>query len=254
MNTEELLSQVEKVKISIVMQVNLSDYPGARADAVNKFRRAVNSFKNQIYKNAELIIVADGCNRAHQIYSREYSEETSIKFLYIDRTGTPKMYEETPDGKYYRGFPRRAGVGIATGDLITYMDSDDFLLPQFTMTLMLMYNSSPESDWWINSTWYDNEAANWEDSSQLFKTDHSNDISIEGLSSRWTQTRVKPGMGVLSPWLFMHKASCTTKWRDTIGGSEDSDFNRRLRQEYPVGMAFERPIYVRCHYSEKWDV
>lgn len=254
MNTEELLSQVDKVKVSIVMQVNLSDYPGSRTDAVNKFRRAVNSFKNQIYKNAELIIVSDGCNRAHQIYSREFSGDASIKFLFIDRKDTPKMYEETPDGKYYRGFPRRAGVGIATGALITYMDSDDFLLPQFTMNQMLTYNASPDSDWWINTKWYDNEAADWKDGQELFTTDHTTDKEIEGLSGKWTVTQVKPGMAVMSPWLFMHKAECTTKWRDTIGGSEDSDFNRRLRQEYPNGNVFERPVYVRCHYRDLWDI
>ena len=65
---EEILEGVDKVKVSIVMQSNLTNYPGSREDAVNKFRRAVESFKNQIYKYAELIIVADGCVKTQQIY------------------------------------------------------------------------------------------------------------------------------------------------------------------------------------------
>jgi hypothetical protein len=165
------------------------------------------------------------------------------------------MYESDSDGhKYYRGFPRRVGVGAATGELVTYMDSDDFLLPEFTFTLVLMYNINPEMKWWINSKWYDNEAANWEDSQEILASDHSEDREIEGLHGRWTVTAVKPGMAVMAPWLLMHKADCNVKWRDTIGTSEDSDFNRRLRAEYKDGMVFDRPIYARCHYRDQWDL
>lgn len=236
------------------MQSYLGDYPGSRIDPINKFRRAVKSFQNQIYKNCELIIVADGCTKTQQIYTREFRNDPSIKFIFVDKD-TPNMYELNEDGqKYYRGFPRRVGVGAATGSLITYMDSDDFLKPEFTMTLLLMYNINTELDWWINTAWYDNENAQWEDSNEIFGSEHHEDIEIEGLSGKWTKTKVKPGMAVLSPWLLMHKSTCTTKWRDVIGTSEDSDFNRRLRQKYKDGMAYERPIYVRCHYRDIWDV
>jgi len=249
-----MMESIDKPKISIIMQTYLGEYPGSRVDSVNKFRRAVKSFQNQIYKNCELIIVADGCTKTQQIYSREFKNDPSIKFIYVDKDA-PNMYEENQDGqKYYRGFPRRVGVGSATGSLITYMDSDDFLLPEFTITLLLTYNIDTEMSWWINTQWYDNENATWQDSVELYTTDNSNDIEVEGLPSKWTVTRVKPGMAVLSPWLFMHKAECTTKWRDTIGGSEDVDFNKRLREEYKRGMVLERPIYVRCHYSNLWDI
>lgn len=251
----EIMESIEKPKISIIMQSYLGDYPGSRTDAVNKFRRAVKSFQNQLYKNCELIIVSDGCSKTHQIYSREFKNDPSIKFILVDKKDTPNMYEIDNEGrKYYRGFPRRVGVGAATGELITYMDSDDFLLPEFTMTLLLMYNVKPEVHWWINTKWYDNEAAYWEDSNQLFGSDHAEDREIEGLNGKWTVTSVKPGMAVMSPWLLMHKADCTTKWRDIIGTSEDSDFNRRLRDTYKDGIAFDRPIYVRCHYRDLWDL
>lgn len=253
MNIEELLSQVEKVKISIIMQVSLANYPGSRTDAVNKYRRAIKSFQAQMYENTELIIVSDGCARAHQIYAREFKQDPSIKFMLLDKNGAKDMYEDTENGKYYRGFPRRAGVGIATGSLITYMDSDDYLMPEFAMTLMLMYNAAPDKDWYINTSWYDNDIHSWDDNETMENTDHSAAIEIDGLASRWTPTQVKEGYAVLSPWLFMHKATCTTKWRDTIGSSEDSDFNRRLRESYPNGYSYAKPIYVRCHYRDIWD-
>lgn len=251
----KLIENINKPKISIVMQSYLGDYPGSRTDSVGKFKRAVNSFQNQIYKNCELIIVSDGCTKTHEVYDSEFKNDPSIKFIFVDKD-SPSMYEVNEEGhKYYRGFPRRVGVGAATGSLIVYMDSDDFLLPEFTLTLLLVYNENTELSWWINSEWYDNDAASWEDNENLFATDHANDIHVEGLNGKWTKTRVKPGMGVLSTSLLMHKAECTTKWRDTIGSvSEDTDFNRRLRKDYPKGIVFNRAIYVRCHYSGLWDV
>lgn len=251
----QIMESIEKPKISIVMQSYLGDYPGSRIDAVNKFRRAVKSFQNQLYKNCELIIVSDGCSKTHQIYTREFKNDPSIKFILVDKKDTLNMYQLNEDGqKYYRGFPRRVGVGAATGELITYMDSDDFLLPEFTFTLVLMYNINTEMKWWINSKWYDNEAANWEDSQEILASNHIEDREIEGLSGKWTVTSVKPGMAVMAPWLLMHKSDCNVKWRDTIGTSEDSDFNKRLRTEYKDGMVFDRPIYVRCHYRDLWDL
>lgn len=249
-----IMESIDKPKISIIMQTYLGDYPGSRADSINKFRRAVRSFQNQIYKNCELIIVADGCTKTQQIYSREFKADPTVKFIFVDKD-TPNMYEENQDGhKYYRGFPRRVGVGAATGSLITYMDSDDFLLPEFTFTLVLMYNINTDMKWWINTKWYDNEAADWKDGQELFETDHTTDREIEGLSGKWTVTQVKPGMAVMASWLLMHSADCTTKWRDTIGVSEDVDFNKRIREEYKEGMVFDRPIYARCHYSNLWDI
>lgn len=252
-NIEEILNGVDNIKISIVMQSNLSNYPGSRTEAINKFRRAVNSFQNQLYKNAELIIVADGCSKTQQIYNREFANDPSIRFAYIDKNGANNTYEQVDGGKYYRGYPRRIGVAMAAGTIITYMDSDDILMPEFTITCMLIYNTDPSLDWWINNTWYDSSEHTWEDSTIMYESNHDNSIEVEGVDGRWTATQLKPGMIVLSPWLFMHKADCTTKWRDTIGGSEDVDFSKRLRADYPKGTSYSRPTYVRCHYGDLWD-
>mgnify|MGYP000852340192 CR=1 FL=1 len=45
-NIREYLESLEKIKISIVMQVYLGDYPTARFDALGRFRRAIKSFEN----------------------------------------------------------------------------------------------------------------------------------------------------------------------------------------------------------------
>jgi len=259
-NLQEILENVEKIKVSIVMQVNLQDYPGSRNDAIGKFQRAVESFRSQLYSNCELIIVSDGCNKVHQLYNRAYRDVSNIKFVYYDRYNTPKMYEQIGEdgGKYFRGFARNLGKGCATGKVITYMDSDDFLLPQFTMTCMLVYNTDKDRDWWINKSWYDHE--NVDNSKQneqaIEDTSLIEAVKIEGLPDRWKPITTKDNRIVMSPWLFMHSNEVTTSWRDVISSetSEDVDFHNRVRASFPNGIAYSNPIYVRCHLAGQWDV
>ncbi len=259
METKDLLDQMEKIKVSVVMQVNLTKYPGSRTGADKKFNRAVNSFKNQLYNNSELIIVSDGCTRSQALYNRLYSQEKNIRFIFIDRTNTPLMYQDMGEGRqYFRGFARGLGVAAATGSIITYMDSDDYLLPEFTMTNMLMYNSEPEKDWWINQSWYDH--VNVDKSTQnlqaIIDPSTIEPVSLDNLPGSWKAMQLKENRIVMSPWLFTHKATCTTKWRDVISDStsEDVDFHNRLRSEYPNGTAYARPVYVRCHMKGVWDI
>jgi hypothetical protein len=243
-----------KPKISIIMQSYLSDYPGSRKNPIDKFKRAVRSFQEQIYKNIELVIVSDGCDITYNVYKEEFKEDKSIKFILIDKKDTPNMYELKDGQKYYRGLPRKIGVEMADGELITYMDSDDYLLPNFTMTIVTNYNLNPNKDWWINRTWYDNTSMKLPDNSILNDTTNLERFKIDGLDSEWIKMSLKFNRVVLAPWLFIHKSSCNTKWCDTVGEvSEDVDFNKRLRGEYKNGSTFEEPVYVRCHYSGIWD-
>jgi glycosyltransferase involved in cell wall biosynthesis len=256
----QILEQVDKVKVSIVMQVNLTNYKDSRNDAIGKFHRAVESFKNQIYKNAELIIIADGCVKTQQIYNRSYKNDPSIKFVYYDRMDSEMgMYDTKPgdpeEYKLFRGYARRVGVAAANGQVITYMDSDDVLAPEFTMTLMLIYNQAPDCDWWMNTTWYDNEASDWTENETLYSTRDAEVVQLPYIHGGWKQVKLKPGKIVMSPWLLMHKPNLSVQWRDTYGTlSEDSDFNIRMREVYKNGIAYSRPIYARCHYGGKWDI
>ena len=248
------LSEILKPKISIIMQSYLGEYNGSREDSIKKFNRAVESFKNQIYKNCELIIVADGCMLTFNTYMAKYLNEPNIKIAYVDKKGVGKMYDNvTEDKKFYRGLPRQIGLEMATGEIVTYMDSDDYLLPKFTLGILSSYNMKPEADWFINRSWYDNIEADWEKETVFDSFDRSGAIRIEGLPSKWASTSLKDNLIVLSPWLLTHKRNVNIKWRDTVGHSEDVDFNTRLRMDYKNGFVYAIPAYVRCHYTGQWD-
>jgi len=248
------LQEILKPKISIIMQAYLGEYNGSRSNSIEKFIRAVESFNQQIYKNCELIIVADGCINTFNTYMAKYQSNPNIKIAYVDKKGVGKMYDDvTEDKKFYRGLPRQIGLEMATGEIVTYMDSDDFLMPKFTLSILSSYNMKPEADWYINRSWYDNIEADWEKETVFASYDRSKAVKIDGIPSKWVATKLKDRLIILSPWLLTHKRNLNIKWRDTIGNSEDVDFNTRMRLEYKNGFIYETPTYVRCHYTNQWD-
>ena len=77
--------------------------------------RPLNSLKNQVYKNIEIIVVNDG--------SKDNSEQIVLDFI----KDNPKL-----DVKYRRiensgpSTARNVGIELATGDYICFLDSDDY--------------------------------------------------------------------------------------------------------------------------------
>jgi glycosyltransferase involved in cell wall biosynthesis len=236
------------------MQIYLGEYPGSRSNSDKKFLRAVESFINQTDKDSELVIVSDGCEITHNLYYKHFKSNDRIKYVYVDKD-TPNMYEG--EKKFFRGLPREVGRVISTGEVISYMDSDDIIIKNYIKYLKYFWNKHPEKDWGINFSWYDNihrknnplpyEEKICEDSS------NEDEIKIDGLESSWYAVKGKPNSIPMQPWVLSHKNHVKTMWRDTTGKSEDVDFNIRLRKEHSNGFKYIDPMYVRCHYSNRWD-
>ena len=244
-------------KVSVVMQVYLGDYPGSRVDPVIKFHRAVKSFLDQSYKNSELVIAADGCKITMEHYEKYYASNPRVKFVYVDKTGLPNMYDKPVEGyTYYRGVPREAGRSIADGELITYMDSDDYLHPSFVYQIVYHYNLEPSADWLVNTSWLDHVNVLAIDASNILESYADKKLlNIPFLNSKFVESKVKQGLMVNTPWLLAHKSDITVRWKDSFGQtSEDVDFGRRLREKYKNGYQYAEPVYLRCHYTGYWDV
>jgi glycosyltransferase involved in cell wall biosynthesis len=122
-------------KVSVVMASFLGPYPGRASNPEQKFVRAVKSFLTQTYENKELIIVSDGCDVTERLYEFNFKKFPNIKFVKI------------PKQPIYSGDCRNAGLKIADGDIISYLDNDDILgkthleiiMNQFTDDLDLVY-------------------------------------------------------------------------------------------------------------------
>lgn len=243
------------MKISYIMQSYLGQYPGSRSDSSTKFIRAVQSFLDQTHEDSELIIASDGCEKTHQLYYKLYKTEPRIKYVYVDKD-TPNMYEG--EVKYYRGLPRQVARSLATGEITTYMDSDDFLLPNAAETIAEVWSkANKETGWALIDRWYDNEV-------MLHQAKTSSIIvepqlyEIKGLESRWVLNRMShPTLVLQATWAISHKSYAVSKWKDITGEvySEDTAFSRELIKEFGVqnGFLIQTPYYVRCHYTDLWD-
>src|ERR1035437_8414087 len=101
--------------ISAIMPSCLSPYPHCADRQEERFVFAVQSFLKQSYNNSELIIVSDGCEKTNKIYERDFSDNPRIKIY------------STNKQSYFSGNLRNLGIEKAQGDLICYLDADDFI-------------------------------------------------------------------------------------------------------------------------------
>lgn len=101
--------------ISIVMPSYLGHYRTAAKERDKKIVRAINSVISQTYKDWELIIVADGCQKTVDIVQQ--FNDSRIKLLKI------------PKQKQWSGAVRNTGIHYAQGEYICYLDIDDAFAP-----------------------------------------------------------------------------------------------------------------------------
>ena len=121
-------------KVSVIMASFLLPYPGSATNRDKKFVRAVNSFKKQTYQNKELIIVSDGCPITIELYNKFFSNDTEIKLISI------------PKQPLYSGEMRNVALKAASGDIISYLDSDDVLGPKHLQIIVDQFDLD-QYDW-----------------------------------------------------------------------------------------------------------
>lgn len=85
--------------------------------------RCLNSIQNQTYKNIEIIVVNDGSkDDTEKIVSDLQAEDNRIKLFSIPNGGVSNA--------------RNTGIDNATGDFITFVDSDDYIDQEMYQTLV----------------------------------------------------------------------------------------------------------------------
>lgn len=91
-------------------------------NAEKTLHRCVDSLINQNYANAEIILVNDGSKDRSDEICREYvSKYDYVKYIHQPNSGVSAA--------------RNTGIDAATGEYITFVDSDDFVLDGYFTTL-----------------------------------------------------------------------------------------------------------------------
>lgn len=104
--------------VSVIMPSYLGNYTGCATDRERKFIRAVDSFLKNQHTGIELIIVSDGCDKTTQIYNRHFRNVWNVQLVEIKKQ------------PLFSGNVRQAGIDASKGEIITFLDSDDY----FSMT------------------------------------------------------------------------------------------------------------------------
>lgn len=253
--------------ITWIMQSYLGEYPGSRSDSDKKFVRAVKSFQAMKDPRAQLVIASDGCKITEELYYKHFKKDPHIDYVFVDKN-VPNMYDSGEDfEKYYRGVPRQVARGLAKGILTTYIDSDDFLLPDASTSIKTQWYHQNKGDkkyhWGLIFTWIDNAAALKYTSKEKIEAEDGwhpveDTFKVKGLKSKWQKWAMnEPGKyAQTAPWNLVHLSSCSSKWIDIKAKkgmeSEDTIFNQKIRKE-GNGFLIGGSYYVRCHYTDRWD-
>ena len=124
------------MKFSVIIPSYLGDYRSAAKDRDKKIVRAVHSVLNQTFKDFEVIIVADGCDKTVELYFEHFEKYDNIDCWHIQKC------------KIWTGGPRDTGIDKANGDYIVYLDVDDLMGKNHLQNLS---DGLKEFDW----VWFD---------------------------------------------------------------------------------------------------
>lgn len=100
------------MKFSIILPSRLIPYRGCASYLDQKIIRSVESVLWQNYKDFELIVIADGCEKTKQIIQK--FTDNRIVLLECEHKGI------------FNNLPRNTGIEAAKGEYIIYIDADDY--------------------------------------------------------------------------------------------------------------------------------
>lgn len=105
---------MEQKKVSVIIPAYNSE---------NYIGRCIESLFAQTYKNIEIIVVNDGSKDNTEKAVKKYSQDyVNVKYVYQKNNGAAAA--------------RNHGLSLATGEYVTFCDSDDTLVPEFIATLV----------------------------------------------------------------------------------------------------------------------
>lgn len=208
-------------KVSVIMPSYLSNYEGGATNRVEKFTRAVNSFLSQTHQEKELIIVSDGCLITNGIYKKNYFSFDNIKLVELNKQ------------PLFSGNVREAGLRVATGDIIGYLDTDDEFGINHIKSIDDGFNNNADCDWV-----YFNDCV----------------VFLPHLPHIEPATReVKLEYGTAGTSCIAHKNIDAISWVESDGYGHDWMFIQKLINCFPDYKKIDGTDYRVCHIKGSVD-
>ncbi|MBQ8604021.1 MAG: glycosyltransferase [Oscillospiraceae bacterium] len=95
-------------------------------------KRTLECLRNQIYSYLEIIVVEDGQPTAQQMIEENFADLPIKYYPTYDHVG--------------RGRAGNIGIEKATGDMVCFLDDDDYFYPDFVNTFLHWFDKHPEAD------------------------------------------------------------------------------------------------------------
>jgi glycosyltransferase involved in cell wall biosynthesis len=205
------------MKVSVIIPSSLQPRKNQASNPEDKLIRAVESALNQDYKDIEVIVIADGCERTMIIMDDFNLElDSKVKLFHI------------PKQPLFSGNVRNYGIEQATGDIICYLDADDYLAPDHVSTIVNHFTGQ-----WV---WF-------------------NDMTLQGDEFKERECSLK--LGLCGTSNIAHLRSMKARWLPVNRyGYDDWNFIQELQKECPDGVKIETPSYIVCHipFKRGYDV
>jgi len=203
--------------ISIIMPSYLGAYKHAAKDRDKKIVRAIYSVCRQTYKDWELVVIADGCNKTVDIVQEivDIYTEFQVNIIYINKQPT------------WSGIVRNTGLDAAKGDYCCYLDIDDAFAPGHLEGLEKGSRGGKDWYWFDDYVWNGQEfrhrRGNINKAGQCGTSNvmHRRDIARWGTKGTYAHD-----------WIFI---------RNLKRGSKDFEYVKAGR-------------YLVCHVPAKFDI
>jgi glycosyltransferase involved in cell wall biosynthesis len=218
--------------ISTIMTSYLGHYEGARKNPEAKFIRAVESFIAQdIAKDqTELVIVSDGCQITNRLYQDHFEQVDNIQLIQAQKSKNR-----------FPGENRQIGIDQAKFDIITYLDSDDFLLPNRLNSCVTALNSTARV--LAIDTIYNVPSVRSQKITSQISTFNYFGIQFDKLEVSWHSGTSQ----------LVHQKNVLAKWDGKNSRGEDHAFFTQLCKSYnlkPDQLKRRIDGYVVCHHPQ----
>jgi hypothetical protein len=209
------------MKVSIIIPSSLAPRKHQAFNPEEKLIRAVESVFNQDYlmKNIQIIIIADGCNRTVERIRSYFPLAIGVNWLKLIELSKQPLFS---------GNVRNAGIEAATGDIICYLDADDYLGTDHVTTIVKHFTGQ-----WV---WF-------------------NDMTLQG--DKFVERECSLKLGFCGTSNIAHLRSMQARWNPVnTYGRDDWSFIQNLQKESSDGVKIETPAYIVCHipYRRGYDV
>jgi glycosyltransferase involved in cell wall biosynthesis len=208
-----------KIDLSVIMPSFLGEYDGCASDREDKFIRAVHSFLENSLYDKELIVVGDNCSITENVLNEYFKHELNI--------GRIKFHQFKKKQKLFSGSLRSKGIELASGDYISYLDTDDILGKGH---LFSIYNQvkSNDLDWAYFNDFINSEA---------------------GLIKKNVELK-KDSIGTSS---IIHRKEKKINWDKCDGYGHDFKFIERLIKWSNKNEKIYGGTYIICHIPNQLD-